>query len=59
MDDCLRHYVRSRTAHQVIVMRHNLAACEGKCAKEIEFGDVPQDLPVFHHRKRIEVMLLK
>ena len=59
MDDCLRHYVRSRTAHQVIVMRHNLAACEGKCAKEIEFGGVPQDLPVFHHRKRIEVMLLK
>jgi hypothetical protein len=40
-------------------MRDHLAACEGKGAKKIEFGDESQDLTVFHHRKRIEVMLFE
>jgi hypothetical protein len=56
MHDCLGHYVRNRTAHQIVVMRDHLAAREGKGAKEIEFGDKSQNLTVLHHRKRIEVV---
>jgi hypothetical protein len=36
-----------------------LAAGEGKGAKEIELGDDPQDLSVFHNRKRIEVVFFE
>jgi hypothetical protein len=59
MHDRLGHHVLYRPPHQFIVMRHSLAAGEGKGAKEIELGDDPQDLSVFHNRKRIEVVFFE
>jgi|SRR5437588_9776766 hypothetical protein len=40
-------------------MRHNLIGAESKGSKKIEFTYDPEQLPIFHHRKRIEVMLLE
>ena len=41
------------------VWRHHLIAGEGKNAQKIELADDPHHFIVFHHRKRIEVVLLK
>jgi hypothetical protein len=59
MHHCLTHHVSCALAHQLIVMRHNLTGGECEGAKKIEFADDPEYLAVFHHQKRIEIVLLE
>jgi len=59
MNDGFGHHFGNRPSHQLVVMGHHLTGGEGKGSKKIELCDDSQHLFFFHHRERIEIVVLE